>query len=110
MWFDGIDNAVVTKVSWDRERGLTHYISVSGDGWGCTFGGWYLGGPACYDWMIALMDVFDIYENMTDEALIGKIIRVRMKDGKIAAIGHPYKNIWLDPKELFAKYRTEEKE
>lgn len=102
-------NAVIKSVKWDRERGLTQWIMVEGDGWGCGFGGYHLGGEACYEWIIALMDALDIYE-FDDKALVGKVIRVKSEGlgGGIIALGHPIKDKWICPKELFAKYNKQQ--
>jgi len=103
-----IINAKITSTRWDRERGLTHWISVEGDGWGCSFGGYHLKDAACYEWVMALMDALDLYE-FDEKKLIGQIVRVELEgDGcagfQILAIGHPIKDKWLRPKEIFAKY------
>lgn len=100
-------NAVITGSRWDRERGLTHYIIMQGDGWGCSIGGYHLGGTACYEWIMALMDALEL-TSFSDKDLIGKVVRVKSEGllGKITAIGHPIKDKWLDPKALFAKHEA----
>jgi len=100
-----IKNATITAVGWDRERGLTHYITVEGDGWGCSIGGYFLGGECAYEWIIALMDALELCA-FNDSDLIGKVVRVKTEGlgGRMLAIGHPIKDKWLEPKKLFQKY------
>jgi hypothetical protein len=98
-----IMNVTISASRWDRERGLTHVLILSGDGWGQGFGTYSLSGPACADWITKLMQVLDLY-SMEDKDLIGKVIRVKkIPFGEILAIGHPIKDQWLDPKEFFSK-------
>jgi hypothetical protein len=97
-------NAKITAVKWENEHCLSHWIMVEGDGWGCGFGGYCLSGPACSMWLEALMDTLELY-SFSDATLIGKIVRVESEGwgGQLTALGHPYKNKWMRPRELFAK-------
>jgi len=98
-----ISNAKIKNTKFDTDRGLTHYITVEGDGWGCSLGGYYLGGEACAIWIEQFMKVMEIW-SYSESDVVGKIVRVKMDGNMIAAIGHPYKDIWLEPKVLFAKF------
>lgn len=93
-------NAEITYVKWNRERGLTQWIGVSAEGWGCALGGYHLSEDCAYKWIMKLMDIFDLCE-FCEKDIVGKIVRCKIENNRIIAIGHPFKNIWLDPKELF---------
>ena len=101
-----IKNARITDAQWDRERWLTHWIFLEGDGWGCGFGGYGLGGEACYDWITQIMIVLDLW-NFKESELIGRIVRAKVEGigGKTVAIGHPIKEQWFEPQEFFKKYQ-----
>lgn len=106
-----IKNATITAITWNKERGLTQYIALEGDGWGCSFGGYYLGGDACYDWIMQIMDVLELWE-FCDKTLIGRNVRVRFSDhgrpgSTIEAIGHIIEDKWFCPKEFFDTKRNE---
>lgn len=98
-----IKNAEIESIGWDRERGLTQYISIKGDCWGCSLGGYHLAGSACYEWIMALMDALELYD-FKESNLVGKVIRAKFDGNQLLAIGHPIKDKWLEPKVLFAKY------
>lgn len=95
-------NAKVICLKWDNERGLTHYITIEGDSWGCSIGGYHLAGDAAYKWIMQLMKVFDTC-SFEDKDIVGRIVRGKFENGRIVAIGHPYKDVWLEPKKLFEK-------
>jgi hypothetical protein len=101
-------NAKITGITWDRERGMTQYIKLQGHGWGIAMGGYALTGAAMYDWMKALMDTFDLWEEFSEKDLIGRVVRVKMRDRSVYAIGDAIEDRWMCPKELFAKYQKEE--
>lgn len=92
---DLIQNATITSIHWNVERSLTNIISVQGDGWSQGFGGWGLEETAS-QWLKSLMYLFGL-EDMCDKKIIGEVIRVKYDKpyGKIIAIGHPIKDIWL---------------
>lgn len=103
-----VENGIITAVRWNRERGLTQYITVEGDHWGCSIGGYGLNGVACAEWISALMDVLDV-SDFRESEIIGRVVRVKHEGpGRaLVAIGHPVKDKWLEPKVLFAKYAKE---
>jgi len=100
-----IENVIITSMRWDNDHGLSHWIFVAGDTWGCGFGGYNLMGEAAYDWISQIMKTLEISE-LSDEKVIGKIVRVKTGGvgTQITAIGHPIKEIWFEPAEFFKKY------
>jgi hypothetical protein len=98
-------NATISRLWWEREHCLSHWIMLEGDGWGCGFGGYFLKGEACFDWIEQVMETLDLYE-FDDSKLIGMVIRAKTEGigGGVIAIGHPIKNKWFEPREFFKKY------
>jgi hypothetical protein len=109
-------NGMVSSCEIVLERGFILSVSICFDfgGSGQCFGGYVLGGlpdgksaagkhadqmNLMADWVGMLMWITEV-EKFSD--IKGKILRVRKEDewGKILAIGHPYKNRWLDPETL----------
>lgn len=108
-----IMNAKITGLRWDRERGLTQWIMLEGDKWNCSFGGFFLKGNAASTWVTTLMKILEYYA-MSDNDVIGKIVRVKFSGegrigDKIIAIGHPYKDIWLDSSVLLESLKEDAK-
>ena len=79
-------NAKITKVVWERERVLTQYIYVEGNGWGSCFGGYDLRGEACSRWLENLMETLGI-TSFSDQNLVG--LNVRVGFGGDGGIGSP---------------------
>lgn len=114
-------NAVITKASFDTERGLSAWLMLNYGGHGGQgFGGYLLYIPANWDKSDEPKPIQPnycghfIYRVLTiagvdDWAkLVGRSIRVRKEDhwnGPIRAIGHIIEDDWFDPKVEFATLR-----
>ena len=99
-------NAKITKVVWERERVLTQYIYVEGNGWVSCFGGYDLRGEACSRWLENLMETLGL-TSFSDQNLVGLNVRVGFGgDGGIGspieAIGHIINDRWFNAKILFS--------
>ena len=103
-----IDNVIIESVHWSNEPVLTNYISVKGDGWGVGFGGYCLTGIACYHWINQIMETLEI-DHFDGDKMKGMIVRLKHQGwgGKAIAIGHPYKDRWIEPKTYFEELRKE---
>lgn len=99
-----IVNAKITKIAWSNEPVLTQYIYIEGSGFGCTLGGFCLKQDACYIWMNEITKFFDVYGEFQESQFVGQIVRIKLIDGRVYAIGDPIKDKWFCPKEFFAKY------
>lgn len=95
-----IVNGKIIGSCYNKERGFTHLLTIETENFVTSFGGWRLEGEGCYRWINEIMNVLELY-TMYDKDIIGKVIRVEFKDGHICAIGHPVKDKWLRPEELF---------
>lgn len=110
-----IENAEIdSTMLGDEDHGIfTCYIVVSGDGWGCGFGGYALdkyvreekrriGTAYGLEFIKQILSTLEI---STWEKLPGTPIRVEMTGlgGGVTRIGHFKKNRWFDPQELLAK-------
>ena len=95
-----IENAKIVTTSWEFDHCLSHYITLEGDGWGIIFGGYCLKGPAAADWIERVSSVLEL-PNFNEKSMIGKIIRVKISDKSVEAIGHPVKDKWFCPREYF---------
>jgi hypothetical protein len=97
-----IENATIKNTRLGQDDGpFTAWISVEGDGWGCSFGGYSFldkGKPHVFG-MQFIQGVLTALECPYWEKLNGMIVRVEMNGGTIAKIGHPIKDKWFDPKE-----------
>lgn len=97
-----------TTLGWEDHGILTAWIAVEGEGWGQSFGGYALDGKPearkagshrtpseeCGRWVAGILRALEVDRW---EGLMGQIVRVRRSGGRIAAIGHAYKNRWFDP-------------
>ena len=106
-----VRNAVIesARLSTEDHGSLIGYIQLDrGDGSQC-FGGMALYmGPKCKHhrletpaghWIWRVMEIAGV----TDWArLPGKTVRIKVRDGRIVAIGHIVKNDWFCPKQDFA--------
>lgn len=111
-----IKNAVITSadLSMEDHGVLTLWISIEGDGWGCSLGGYCLGkgylgakefegSPKGIEEIMRVMDVVGV-SRFSD--LVGKSIRVDTGDGwgsPIKKFGHILKNKWFDYEEFYCK-------
>lgn len=115
-----IQNAKIVHTSLGVEdHGIfTCYLTLEGDGWGCSFGGYALdtwdetkrervGTAIGFNAIIKLMETLDV-KNW--EELKGKMVRVET-DGwgsRITKIGHIIKNRWFSFEEFFRKSESGE--
>lgn len=76
------------------------WLHLEYGGAGQGFGGFVLGGPYTDAWVYGILDAL---ECESWEKLPGQLIRVRREKGLAVAIGHPLKDRWFTPKEVFAK-------
>ena len=92
---------------------FTCYLHVEGDGWGCGFGGFALdqwdrakerrvGHPVGIEFINAILGTLEVG---AWEKLPGTFLRVETEGlgGSILRVGHPIKEKWFDPEELFAR-------
>lgn len=88
-----IDNAIITSADLVEEHGcITLEMSVEGEGWGVTLGG-YRSGQYLEELILKIFDTLEVYKV---SQLPGKIIRVEHEWGDTVHIfGHPYKDKWL---------------
>ena len=114
-----VENAEIeSTVLGDEDHGVfTCYVFVSGDGWGCGFGGYALdeynkekkervGTAYGLEFIKRILKTLEIG---TWEKLKGTPVRVETTGigGKIARIGHFRKDRWFDPRELLAEMKEE---
>jgi hypothetical protein len=114
-----VENAEIeSTVLGDEDHGVfTCYVFVSGDGWGCGFGGYALdeynkekkeriGTAYGLEFIKRILKTLEI---STWEKLKGTPVRVETTGigGKIARIGHFRKDRWFDPQELLAEMKEE---
>lgn len=110
-----IENAVIeSTMLGEEDHGIfTCYIHVSGDGWGCGFGGYALdqydkeqkkriGTAYGLEFIKRILETLEIGQW---EKLKGTPVRVETEGvGRgIKRIGHFRKNRWFDPAELLAE-------
>lgn len=102
------ENARVSRSFLGYEHGiLTIDLALQGDGWGQSFGGYPLDGPwsevdgkrlaspVLGHWVAGILRALECDKW---ESVAGSLVRVeRGQDGKIAAIGHYYKDRWFRP-------------
>lgn len=104
-------------IVFSRGFALDCWITLEFDGSGQGFGGYVLGGNPfdtstlcakhheqknlAADFIGGVMAVADVQKF---SSLVGKVIRVKRGSpfGLIEAIGHPFKDIWYEPKKRFA--------
>lgn len=113
------ENAVIeSTMLGDEDHGIfTCYVFVSGDGWGCGFGGYALdeynkkaeeriGTAYGLEFIKRILKTLEVTKW---EKLVGTPVRVETQGlgGGITRIGHFRKNRWFDPKELLEEMRTE---
>lgn len=105
-----IKNAVITKATFDTERGLSAWLHLDYGGSGQGFGGYMLYGPKGWKahegspniaghfiWRVLEIAGVDDWSK-----LAGRTIRVKAEHGKVHAIGHIIKDDWFDPAAEFA--------
>lgn len=112
-----IENVSIESTMLGREDHgiMSAMLMVSGDGWGCGFGGYAMdrydeakkariGHAFGMEFIARVLDVVGV-EKWED--LPGKHIRVETEGlgGGILRIGHITKNKWFDPKELAEQFR-----
>ncbi len=110
-----IENAIIeSTMLGEEDHGIfTCYVTVSGDGWGCGFGGYALdqydkdqkkriGTAYGMEFIKRLLETLEV---RTWEELKGVPVRVESEGlgGQIKRIGHFRKNHWFDPAELLAE-------
>lgn len=123
LTMNNIENAVIESTTLgDEDHGIfTCYIFVSGDGWGCGFGGYALdeynhkteeriGTAYGLEFIKQILKTLEVSKW---EKLVGTPLRVENTGvgGKITRIGHFRKNKWFNPQELQDQFyaRTETK-
>lgn len=103
-------NAVIEKVRFDTERGLTMHVMLNYGGSGQGFGGYLLYAPEgwaahnnpgnfCGHFIWRVLEIAGV-DDLAQ--LPGKTIRVRSEHSKVHAIGHIVENKWFNPQEEFA--------
>ena len=100
------ENGIIESMFFCTEKGLTHRTWIDFARGSCCFAGYELTGDMCFIWITSLMHILEV-DTLDDETVIGKVVRVRHEGigGRIRAIGHPIKEIWMDPETLFAAAR-----
>ena len=100
------ENGIIEQIFFSTEPTLTHWVQIEFRSGGCLFGGYALKEEGCSIWIDSLMKVLGV-DRLNDETAVGKVVRVRNEGigGRIVAIGHPIKEIWMDPETLFAAAR-----
>jgi len=90
-------NAIITSVAIENERGLSAWLHLDYGDSGQGFGGYMLLGGArnyCGYFIARCLDIGGVDEW---SKLRGKSIRVRIENGLIKAIGHIVKDDWFTP-------------
>lgn len=113
-----IENALISSTSITMmEHGvLTFYVTLEGDGWGCSIGGYvighgYLGASAFKSQsgsgLVAMMRIMDTVGVESWEDLEGKYCRVKTEGwgGKILEIGNLISDKWFDIGAFFKNER-----
>lgn len=114
-----IVNAKITSTSLGEDHGcLTAYLTLEGDGWGCSYGGYCLdhwfaeaGEHSSSDGYGAIIELMKTLEVESWEALKSKYVRVEIEGwgGHIIRIGHLMKEKWFSFKDYFEKVQKEKK-
>ena len=83
------ENAKITSTEISNERGLVFWLHLSGDGWGCAFGGVRLT-PA------KVSEILTVFE-CSWEQLPGKFCRAEFSGcgSQLIKIGHIVENRWV---------------
>jgi hypothetical protein len=90
-----IENAVITHVMWAYEHDVLVYrLRLQGNGWVHIFDSSDLKDNNCYLWILGLIDTFEL-KQFNDGSILNKIIRVKLFNKRVVAIGHPIKDLWL---------------
>lgn len=115
-----IENARITNV--DLSMGnygcFTSYITLDGSGWGANYGGYclgrgYLGSEyfdGCSDSIEYLMRIMDTVGSESFNGMVGKYVRVAIKDGwgdAIRIIGNVLEDKWFDAESFFKDKKEE---
>lgn len=116
---DEIINAKITSTSLGEDRGcLTAYLTLKGDGWCYSYGGYCLdhwfSDPGKYsssDGYGAIIELMKTLEVESWEELKNKYVRVEIEgwSGKIFRIGHLMKDKWFSFKDYFEQVQKEKK-
>jgi hypothetical protein len=91
-------NAIITRVELEGERGLSAWIDLDYGGMCQSFGGYMLlGGNKnyCGTFIRRCLDVGGVMEW---SKLVGKTVRVKRDQGLAVAIGHIVKDDWFEPR------------
>lgn len=106
-----IENAKITNVTLSMaDHGcLVFGLTMDGDGWFQTFGGWsighgYLGADVfegSENGLECLMRIMDTVGVDRWEELEGQYCRIKCKNGQIYAIGNIIKDHWFDVEDFF---------
>jgi hypothetical protein len=97
-----IQNAIITGVEIEGERGLSAWIHLDYGGACQSFGGYMLlGGDKnyCAQFIRRCLDVGGVNEW---SKLVGKAVRVKRVAGIAQAIGHIVKEDWFEPRVDFS--------
>lgn len=92
-------NVRITKITLDRKDfgSLTSWIAFEWEGGGQGGGGYNLGGPFCYLWIVGILEALQL----DDFYLIkGTNCRIRHSHDKVFQIGHINKDKWFDPSDM----------
>lgn len=111
-------NGKITHTKLGEDHGcLTAYITVEGNSWGCSTGGYCLdhwfNEPGEYhssDGYGAIIEIMKTFEVESWEELIGQYCRVETEGwgGKILKIGHLIKDKWFSWGEYFKQVKEHE--
>ena len=115
-----IENARITNV--DLIMGnygcFSSYITLDGSGWGANYGGYCLGHgdlgsehfDGCSDSIEYLMRIMDVVGSESFNGMVGKYVRVAIKDGwgdAIRIIGNVLEDKWFDAESFFKDKKEE---
>lgn len=108
-------NGKITETRLGEEHGcLSAYITIEGDGWGCSSGGYVLdhwcNEPGHYyssDGYGAIIELMKTFEVESWEELVGQYCRVESDGwgGKLIRIGHLMKDKWFSWKDYFEEVK-----
>lgn len=112
-------NAKITGTRLGEEHGcLTADLTIEGEGWGCSFGGYCLEHWCCRPGeynsrhgLGAIIELMKTLEVDNWELLNGQYVRVEIEGwgGRILRIGHLMKNKWFSFKDYFEScHKSEE--
>lgn len=73
---------------------MTFYISIEGDGWGQSAGGYFLEGT--WNGLSKIRQILEALEIDSWEKLPNTPVRIRSTRAKVKSIGHFIKNKWFD--------------